>query len=396
MSALLIYVFPIVMDLVLSAVFFMATVWGAEQGWSASQVANLITIWAIAYMAVSLTSGRLVTPRTSGYWLIGSCLGTAVLAAGFASATSTGMMYVLMALQGVAIAAFFTPFQVFMKAVGEVRQRSLSSSVGLYVFAWSSGFALGPFISSWMWVAYGWRTCHAINGVVALGVAGLTWAIQHHVRRHPHGEAPPAAVEIRPDTVDLPNYAWMSWVYGGIGCVAVSMIRGLFPSTGASFGMSRFNQGLVLAALSAMQAIGGLMLCRSRSWMFKPLPIVLSGLFGVGGLLLLAAGRGATAFQLAGAAFGVFTAGMYFYYVYYSLLHPSRSSWYVSVNEAVVGLAAIVGPFAGGLIADRFSLPVAYTAMAAVLLASVLAHAVSLRMAGRGKEGYRRQVIGDR
>ena len=52
MSAVLIYVFPAVMDMVLASVLFLTTVWAAQNGASPSQVANLITAWSVVYMVV--------------------------------------------------------------------------------------------------------------------------------------------------------------------------------------------------------------------------------------------------------------------------------------------------------------------------------------------------------
>jgi predicted MFS family arabinose efflux permease len=59
---------------------------------------------------------------------------------------------------------------------------------------------------------------------------------------------------------------------------------------------------------------------------------------------------------------------LYTYLVFHSLVHPSRSSRYVSVNEITVGVASTLGPILGGLLAGLSSAGTTFFAAALLLL----------------------------
>ncbi len=379
MGHILIYLFPAIMDLVLFVVFFMTTVRAAQQGASASGVANLLTVWAVVYMFSSLLVGRWVNRKNAAALLIVACLSTAALAVAFVPCQKLATMYVLMAAEGVAMALFFTPFQVFMRVVGESKRRPITTSVGLYTLSWSMGAALGPLVSGFVWQSWGWRICHALNGLIALGVAFGIYLLKHHAQPTP---TPTADLESAlPDLNGLdryrrlPDLAWMGWVFSGIGCVAVTMIRGVFPSSGNALEIPKSEQGIILFILSVVQAVVGLVLARSRWWMYRPLPILGFGLFGLAGLILFSLAHSTVAFGIAATCFGVWSGSFFFYLVFHSLVHPERSARYVSINEAMVGLTSILGPLLGGLIGDYFSLESAYRTMAIIVLPALCIHA---------------------
>lgn len=411
MPGILIYLLPAIMDMILPAVFFMASVTAAESGASASTVANFVTIWAAVYMVASLALGRVVNQRNAADLILLSCAITALLSAIFAFTTAIRTMYILTACEGVGIALFFVPFQVFMRQVGEGRQRSLNTSVGLYTFSWSIGFAAGPFITALMWRYVGWRASHTLCAIAALFVAAMTWKLKHLTAPRCEDDVNKNPWDLKPLALDrtsslsnlesqisnlefqvpspktripnlksqisnpapLPDLAWMGWVFSGLGCLAARMMFGLFPSSAMDCGLPKVDQGLTLFILSAMQACVGLALGlgRFRGWMYRPTPILVSGLFGAAGLCLFAMARTSAAFYVAAACFGVYSGTFFYYFVYHSLVHPQRSGRYIAINEATVGLTSMVGPFIGGLIADRWTLGASYHVTAGIVIAAI-------------------------
>ena len=344
----------------------MTTVWAAQKGASASQVSNLITAWSAVYMVCALAIGRIVTKRNSAWLMIGACIATSVLsvAATAPAAQSLWAMYALTGLMGVTMAIFFTPFQVFMKLVGERKQRSITTSVGLYTFSWSCGYAIGPFLAGYLWERVGWNGCQLLNGAACVMVAVATYVIHLRIQRthSPQARTDPAeAPDPPPDAYeDKPDLAWMSWVFGGVGCIAVAVVRGVFASTGRECHIPKFEQGVIFAVLSAVQATVGLSLSLGKRWMYRPLPILGFGLCGTIGMVLFSSLSTTAGFLVAAVLFGVYTGSFYFCFVFHSLVHPHRAARYISINEAVVGLTGIVGPFAGGLLAEKFSLSTPY------------------------------------
>ncbi|MBI4578183.1 MAG: MFS transporter [Planctomycetes bacterium] len=428
MTGILIYLFPVIIDMILAAVFFMAQVATAQKGASAGTVANFIAVWAAVYMASCFLVGRVVSRRNCAALIIVSCGLTAMLSLGLAGVSSVGAMYVLVALEGIGMALFFVPFQVFMKGVGEGRQKTLNDSIGLYTFSWSIGYAAGPFVAAVMWQHVGWRGSHAINAAAALLVGVLTWTLKHtarpHSAVHQTNDRPATETPIRarsasdgslPDYAAMPDLAWMGWVFSGLGCLAIRTIVGLFPSSGAEHAVPRLDQGLTLFILSAVQAVVGLGLARGRwwpltrdrtrgvqerrsrvgrqGWMYRPVPILLTGLCGVVGLCLFATARTPAAFQIAAACFGVYSGAFFYYLVFHSLVHPEKSSRYVGINETVVGLTSLAGPFLGGWIADAYALRTSYLLMAGMVLAAVgtqtMIHALLRRRKAAGANPWR-------
>lgn len=375
---LTVYSCAALMDVVLSSVLFACSVRAAGMGASAGEVGLLLSVWSVVYMVVSPAIGRVVDRRNVAVILMASCVMALLLSICFVTWPGLRPMYAFVALTGVACAFFFTPFQVFMKLVDEGQNKGVARSSGLYVFSWSTGFALGPFISGLLW-SRGWWWCHVFNGVAALAMAVVIYLLKHHADASPvipqdaaEGAAPASPSAAAP----LLDLAWMAWVFGGIGSTVVSVIRGVFPSTSRSLGLPEADQGMVFFILSAVQALTGFFLGYGRRWMYRALPLAGFGLLGAAGLFLFAAGDSTLTFSLAAMLYGCYSGSLYFYFAYHSLIHPTRSGRYVSINEAVVGIAGVIGPLAGGYLADWQGLRMPYSASAVMLLGAVAVQAV--------------------
>jgi hypothetical protein len=149
--------------------------------------------------------------------------------------------------------------------------------------------------------------------------------------------------------------------------------------------------GTVLFIYCMAQAAVAYALHRSRLWMYRPLPLIVFALAGVTGLTLFAVAPSAPLFYCAAACTGVYTGSTFFYLVFHSLVHPTRSAQYVAINEAVVGMTGIVAPYSAGHVADGLGLPFSYAAVAAMIGVAAIAqailhsrHTATVRAAGAG------------
>ncbi len=375
MVRLVVYLCATLMDVILSAALFVCMVRMADMGRSAQAVASIMLLWAGVYMVASLMAGHVVSPRNAAWILIASALFNVMLAAAFLLIPGTRAMYALMAAQGFSTAFFFAPFQVFMKLVDQGRNKAVAHSTGLYTFSWSSGYALGPFVAGYLFQHTGWRACYVFNGFVAALIAVGIYCLKHHTDVAPsprpaEDDRPAPAAD--PSAAALPDLAWMSWVFGGTGCLVMAVIRSIFPSSGAAYAVSKVDQGRILFVLAAVQACVGLALSRGRRWMYNPVPILIFGTVGVAGLALFGIARTPAVFYAAAALVGIYSGSFYFYFVFHSLVHAHRSARYVSINEAVVGLMGIVGPLAAGHLADRYRLDTPYLTATALLAVAIL------------------------
>jgi MFS family permease len=375
MTRVLVYSFATLMDVVLSAALQVCMWWMSDAGAKPSAVAAFVPIWAIVYLVCSLAAGHLVTPRNASWLLIAACTAAAAVSAVFIRVDSAAAIYALTAVLGVASAFFFTPFQVFMKLVDRGQNKGICHSTGTYTFSWSLGYAIGPFVAGFLWTHGGWHVCHIFNAVLSMAMAMGVYCLKHHADVHPTvpqsrpGDPGLATREI--DYSSMPDLAWMAWVFGGAGCLVMALIRSLFPSTGVACGIPKPTQGTTLLILSGTQALIGLIHSRSRTWMYRPLPVLAFGLFGVAGLALFTTAQTPLGFHFAAALFGVYSGSFYFYFVFHSLVHPTRAGRYVSINEAVVGVASLAGPFFGGYLADHRGPPSSYLAALGLTAATV-------------------------
>lgn len=374
MTRFLIYLFPAVIDMVLGSSLFVCTVRMAESGVSATAVTAVMVVASLFYMVSAQVVGSFVTQRNAAWILITASLGMMFLTVVFILMPGLRVMYLLVSLQAVAAGFFFTPFQVFMKAVEKGRIHGISRSTALYTFSWSAGMACGPFVSGYLWVMAGWQWCFVLNGVLALATAIGVYLLKHHAQEKPVPEA--SASSNGRDNASryavMPDLVWLSWTAGGVGCMTWLLLRSLFPASGIALNISRPDQGIVLALALGMQAITGLSLFRSRIWMYRAMPVAVFSFFGIAGLILFGWAESTPVFYGAAICYGVYSGSFFYYFVFHALSHPRRSARYVAVNETIVGLAGILGPFAGGFLADRFSLSVSYYAAAGMVVCATL------------------------
>ncbi|MDD3118089.1 MAG: MFS transporter [Victivallales bacterium] len=380
MSRFIIYLFPLLMDMALSTMFFVCSLRMAESGASAFAVSMISTVWALTYSLSAAVAGRLIRPDNAANYVIGSCLAVAVISGLFVLFPGLSMQYVLMIAIGWAVAMFFVPFQVFMKAVMGNTSWGLNVSTGLYTAAWSCGMALGPFVSGLLWQHFNWQICHLINAAAVLGCAWGIFRLRHYAQRPAAlPDAAKATPSVKPAASPsssqhsseygrYPDLVMIGWICGTVCFLTVAIIRAVFPSLATALTVSKANQGMVFAILFWAQAGAGLVLCLFRHWMYRRGTIIMVSLSGIIGFLLLGMGRTAPVFFLAALLLGIYTGTISCYFVFHALVHPRKSSSRVAVNETIVGITGSLGPVLGGLVADRSGLSTPFL-LAALLLA---------------------------
>ena len=380
------------MDAVLAQLFFVNAVRLARGGASASGVAGVVAVWGVVYFIACPIVGKFLTVANSTRLILASCLLLAVLCALHLAVSSAAEVYVLMGCAGIMAALFFPSFQIFMKAVDASQARPIAYSTGLYTFAWSMGYAVGPFVAGFLMECGtpaqpggeppGWKLAFLFGAIASLMAAGLV-AFLKHLRKHPPAVIPgrtagsTGTTHHALDYTRMPNFAWLGWLSAGVGVLVLSIIRGVFPARAVTvLGLSAGLQGTIFFLLSLTQACMGLGFCRSRLWMYRPLPVITFGLAGVAGALCLGYGHAVPLLLTGSLLFGLYSGAFYFYLVFHSLAHPSRSAQYVAINESVVGVGGILGPLLGGLLADRAGFGSAYLAGAFMILAAVAVQTV--------------------
>ena len=375
----LIYVLPAPMDLALALILFVGTVRVAKLAGGATRVASVLAVWSVVYVVACPFVGRLVNPRNAPRFVLGGCLLFALVCGLLAVAPGFAAMLTLMGVGGMAAALFFPSFQVFMKDMDAADGRHVSYSTGLYTFAWSSGFACGPFVAGFLMQfgkasagggeGSGWRYAFLFGAAICLllsVVLALTLRARTRSPRAPEAIRPAAGL---PADEALPDLAWLGWGVAVAMFTALASVRTALPARGVrELHLSEGMLGTIFFVLSMTQALTGLALARSRTWMYRARPMAACGAAGCLGLLCFGLGSGPAAFLIGAVLFGMYTGAFCFYMVFHALVHPNRAGRYVAVNETIVGVTGFVAPLAAGALADAWGFKLPYLLAAGLTL----------------------------
>ncbi|MDD5705593.1 MAG: MFS transporter [Kiritimatiellae bacterium] len=382
-QATLIYVMPALMDLSLALLLFVCSVRAARLSGSAAQVASVPAAWSVVYVVVCPLVGRLMSPRNAHRLVLAGCLLSALVCGLLALATDFPAMLAFVGLGGVSAAMFFPPFQLFMKDLDTAGGRTLAYSTGLYTFAWSTGFACGPFAAGFLMhfgatnaaggEGPGWRYALLFGAAVGLALSALFAAFlrSRNRRTQQAGAATPAPAATLPGE-SPPDLAWLGWLAAIVLFSSLSIIRSALPARGVSeLHLPESTLGTILFALSMTQALTGLALVRGGQWMYRARPVAAGCAAGLVGLLCFGLGDTPAIFLIGAVSFGIYSGAFSFYMVYHALAHPEHAGRYVAVNESIVGVTGFVAPLIAGFMADAWGFTYPYLAVAALVLAAM-------------------------
>ena len=343
----LIYLFPLVMDIIVGGVLFIAAYRFSEANVPGWMVGATMAAWAVIYTALALTSGFVIKPEKSHKVLIGSCIGIALVSAGFLIFDGLYTQFLWLILTGCCGALFFTPFQMYMKRYIPDGKSGIVHSTALYTGSWSMGFALGPILFGLLEPKTAFVCCIVSGVLMAAGFCILELLPSLRTKQ---AEALPQETSAKTtDYSRFPDMVWMGYLVGGIGCIVISVVRTMGPFRGVKvLELSREEMGLVIAALSFVQSFVGYMLYFSRDWMYRKFPGFLLNGFGIAALLCFALCNTFTGFMIAALLFGIYSGCFFFFFVFHSLVHPTKSARYVAGNETIVGASGVIGPLLSG------------------------------------------------
>ena len=249
MIKLFIFFFPALTSVVLGLTLFVASVRLVESGAGAIAVTTVSAAWAASYMVFSHWVGRMIRPTNSAQLIIIGCAILAVSSLAFIMIPTLGATYPIIILFALGSALFFSPFQVFMKSVDQGDVAALPRSIGLYTFAWSTGMAIGPFVSVVIW-NFGWQLCYVLSIALSVMTAAGVFFLRYHAQE---GRVTTETSSINTseskcslpaiDYTRMPDLAWLGWLCSGIGCLTAAVLRSYLPSSASVMGIPREGQG---------------------------------------------------------------------------------------------------------------------------------------------------------
>jgi MFS family permease len=378
-----IYLFPVIINYILGGVFFISAQRFSESGAGAVLITGTMAMWALVYSFVSLLIGRVVNEKNAPGIIISGAVVLTLVSLAFVSLPRLGLVYLWVALTGVGSALYCTPFQVFMKSF---ERRGSSGGIvyatAMYTAAWSAGMAIGPFIFALL----PWRLAFYLNAALSACLVLGVLLVQklrpepgQGAAGAPEPEPEPSASHPQTDYSAYPDYAWLGWIGAGLGSVTISFVRTLEPKLAFDLGIAKAHAGCILALVSLMQVLWALLLIRSRLWMYRAGLALWAGLAGLLGCLLFAFAKTLPLLYLAAVLYGSYSSFFFFTLVFFALVHSSKSSRYLSINEAVVGIAGISGAILGGLIAAFSSTNATFIFAALIILLATLHRYAAMR-----------------
>lgn len=365
MIKLLSYLFPILVNFVCGGVFFITALRCSQASAPGWVVGATLSTWSLVYSVVSFIAGKVTTVKNSVMLISAGGLMITAASAGFLLFPGVYTQFIWIALTGVAAATYCTSFQVFAKSIEQDQDTGVVRATALYTASWSLGMATGPFVFGLLPV----NLSFVINAVLGLVISGGIVAVSKNVKRRENTAAEQKVIQS--EDGGMPDCVWAGWIIGGVGTIAIFVIRCLVPYRANLLAFSRAEAGLVLAAVSFVQAFTALALIKVKTMMYKPLPVVLAGSCGIISLLLFGFSGSLPAFAVAAVLFGMYSGYFYFMFVYHSLISPVNSTRYVAINEIIVGMMGTIGPFAGGLLTTPSTSGTAFPVMAVCCALSV-------------------------
>jgi len=230
---------------------------------------------------------------------------------------------------------------------------------------------------------HGWTyACH-FSAVISLVSAFGLWMLKHYAEHQPHvtksDNEPTHEIPTEKDFRSAPDLAWLGWIGTGMTCVVLCIVRSLFPVLAErELKLPEFEQGTVFFLLSMAQGIAGLFLCRATVIMFRAKAVLLFGLLGIVGVGSFALRSDSSwVFFVGAVCTGIYSGFNFFYLVFHSLTHPSRSARYISMNEMIVGTTGIAAPLLAGFLAEAtHSYVVPFVIAAAIIACAITFQAV--------------------
>ena len=332
----IIYIFPLIMNIITGILFFAVPMRAVENGESVQMVSLVFTTYGIGYVVFCLSMSKIVKVHLAKKQMVVSSLLISLLLIVLAFYESIQIAIVVYCMFPFGTALFFNSFQAYMKDVDGGQSKPLTYSVSLYFASVSLGFALGPFLSGWLREFFPWMLSFLIAALLALvvAIAALVFKPQHSQKTE------------KADTQfqDKPDLALSGWMGALFGTIALSLWLTLFPKVCEYFGLRPGFRGMVLFIQHVFQAGVALYLMKSKTWFYKPHLAPLYNLFGIVALYIIFSTKTPNFLYVAALFFGAFAAHFFFTAIFHSLSHPSQSVRNIAINESFIGAGFFIGP----------------------------------------------------
>lgn len=268
---------------------------------------------------------------------------------------------------GANVTIFFVCFQSLLDSIS--KDLPIRISVGLFIFSWTFGLAIGPIISGLIY------ELNPNIGFVIVILISILMFILFYMSRHLHFKNNKHKWE--EPFMRAPRYkVYIGWLIIFVGAAVLHTLRFMFIDYGIKeLELSKASASLLSGSLSGFMALGSLIsafhikfLERKRVFTIIGLltPIALSIILITDNFYLL----------LISFLFLGFVSGFgYFFGLYYALADQENSTSNVAINETLTGTAALIMPFIFGYFASNYSYFIAFLFM---MIISLICYSIAI------------------
>lgn len=325
-------------------------------------------------------------------------VGCAIFATGFAVLLAPSSAAILGAylLTGVANALFWPLIESWI-GQGE-HQQGLLRFLGYFGAVFTIGIAAGSLLGGCL-VNASAAVITAIGGIVSIGVVVLILWTEDAVRGPAvpveHGAAAPELAAARRAFLLIGRIAnFAAWV-------AIGITRFLFAKLCLAMGVPQAHVGYITFTLYAAWSLSFLGLIRFRNWTYRLGPLVAFQFLGAAAAALIWLRPSTTVFFAAFGLFGASTGIVYMSSFYYGQDGASDRGNKSGLHEMILAGGMLIGPLAGGFLAEVFDLRAPFLFAALVILGAVGIETIAARVSvipprpfpgaqpGRGRDGWR-------
>lgn len=261
---------------------------------------------------------------------------------------------------GANVTIFFVCFQSLLDSIS--KDLPIRISVGLFIFSWTFGLAIGPIISGLIY------ELNPNIGFIIVILMSILMFILFYMSRHLHLKNNKHKWEEA--FTRAPRYkVYIGWLILFVGASVLHTLRFMFIDYGIKeIGLSKELASFLSGSLAGFMAIGSLISAFYIKFLERKRVFTIIGLLTPIALSIILITNNSYLLLMSFLFLGLVSGFGYFFGLYYALADQENSTSNVAVNEALTGIAALIMPFIFGYIASNLSYFMAFLFMMIISL----------------------------
>lgn len=261
---------------------------------------------------------------------------------------------------GANVTIFFVCFQSLLDSIS--KDLPIRISVGLFIFSWTFGLAIGPIISGLIY------ELNQNIGFIIVILMSILMFILFYMSRHLHLKNNKHKWEEA--FTRAPRYkVYIGWLILFVGASVLHTLRFMFIDYGIKeIGLSKELASFLSGSLAGFMAIGSLISAFYIKFLERKRVFTIIGLLTPIALSIILITNNSYLLLMSFLFLGLVSGFGYFFGLYYALADQENSTSNVAVNEALTGISALIMPFIFGYIASNLSYFMAFLFMMIISL----------------------------